>query len=199
MRARVKQSASLVSSQSQGSISGAFRNASRKQVPLQRMHEFEHQLIGKVVEKIAALDSEIKIRGRKGATFPSKNRNHQMQTQADYLKEANLRLLSEKEIKLNLFLTELLNYFDLRFRHFDSMQGQQDANLYFAEPLLQTFLELILAQPKSNFVQFLALYVIGQVNNRSISTAARNTAKLFLEKVLSELIRKAFPQGAGMQ
>jgi hypothetical protein len=40
--------------------------------------EFEQNLIAKVIDKIAMLDAEVKIRGRIGATFPSSNPNHKM-------------------------------------------------------------------------------------------------------------------------
>jgi len=56
------------------------------------------------------LDAEVKIRGRKGATFPSQNPSHKMQTEEEFIKETSLRFYSEKEIKINLFLEGLMDY-----------------------------------------------------------------------------------------
>jgi hypothetical protein len=33
--------------------------------------KFEQDLLGRVIDKIATLDAEVKLRGRKGAAFPS--------------------------------------------------------------------------------------------------------------------------------
>jgi len=56
------------------------------------------------------LDAEVKIRGRKGATFPSQNLNHKMQTEEEFVKEISLRFYSEKELKINLVLGGLMEY-----------------------------------------------------------------------------------------
>ena len=53
------------------SVSGVFKSANKRQLPLRQALEFENQLMSKTIDKIAMLDAEIKIRGRKGATFPS--------------------------------------------------------------------------------------------------------------------------------
>lgn len=67
------------SQNSQTSLSGIFKQEAKRSAPLRQTLEFEQQLLGKVVDKIAMLDSEVKIRGRKGATFPSANKNHRIQ------------------------------------------------------------------------------------------------------------------------
>lgn len=47
------------------------------------------------------LDATIKIRGRKGATFPSPNGKSQpMQTEDDFVKEAGLRFWTQKDVNL---------------------------------------------------------------------------------------------------
>ena len=74
------------------------------------MLEFEQRLLAKIIDKIAMLDAEVKIRGRKGATFPSQNLNHKMQTEEEFVKEISLRFYSEKEVKINLVLGGLLEY-----------------------------------------------------------------------------------------
>jgi len=72
--------------------------------------EFEQRLLAKIIDKIAMLDAEVKIRGRKGATFPSQNLNHKMQTEEEFVKEISLRFYSEKELKINLVLGGLMEY-----------------------------------------------------------------------------------------
>ena len=76
----------------------------------------EKQLLNKVIDTIAKLDAEVKIRGRKGATFPSHHNN--LQSQKDYENELNQRFYSEKEVKVNVMLTNLLQYVKLRLRNF---------------------------------------------------------------------------------
>lgn len=56
------------------------------------------------------LDAEVKIRGRKGAAFPSQNANHKMQTEEDYHKEISLRFYTDKEVKVNLMMHGLMEY-----------------------------------------------------------------------------------------
>jgi hypothetical protein len=60
--------------------------------------------------------------------------------------------LSEKEVKADLIMGELLGYLRTRLRHFDKLQGQDNANQFFVEPLLTIFEERIFMQAKSNFV-----------------------------------------------
>lgn len=75
--------------------------------------KFEQQLISNTIEKIAMLDADVKIRGRKGSTFPSLNgEKHNersdnpiwIQTNNDYEKELSLRIYNDKEIKICLML-----------------------------------------------------------------------------------------------
>ena len=76
--------------------------------------EFEQNLIAKVIDKIAMLDAEVKIRGRKGATFPSSNPNHKMQTEEEYENEISLRFYNDKEVKISLLMNGLLDYLSER-------------------------------------------------------------------------------------
>ena len=91
---------------------------------------------------IAKLDAEVKIRGRKGATFPSKI-SREIQSQQDYEKEVNLRIYSEKEVKINLMMDGLLKYLHTRLKLFSKMQGNNSINEFFVEPLLTIFEEKI--------------------------------------------------------
>ena len=76
------------------------------------MLEFEHQLLARIIDKIAMLDAEVKLRGRKGAAFPS--HSHKMQTLDEFIQESNLRFYTDKELKINLMLTDLLDYISTR-------------------------------------------------------------------------------------
>ena len=52
-------------------MSSMFKQAPKRNEPLKLALIFEQQLLSKVIDTIAKLDAEVKIRGRKGATFPS--------------------------------------------------------------------------------------------------------------------------------
>lgn len=115
------------------------------------------------------LDADVKIRGRKGATFPSQNPSQKIQSQEEFEKEISLRFYSEKEVKINLMLGGLLNYLGERLRNFDRIQPSSfSANDYFVEPLLTVFEERIFKQQKSNFVQYITLFIIGHVERSDI-------------------------------
>jgi len=99
------------------------------------------------------LDAEVKLRGRKGAAFPSQNSQNRMQTQDEYMKEMSLRFYTDKEVKINLMMHGLLNYLGNRLKHFNSFQPVTiSANQYFVEPLLSIFEDRLYKQAKSNFV-----------------------------------------------
>jgi hypothetical protein len=91
-------------------------------------------------------------------------------------------------------MSELFVYISTRLKYFDKLHGLGNANEFFVEPLLTIFEERIFVQSKSNFVQFITLYVIGHINGNKIGSNAKKACKLFLEKVLSHLIRKAIPE-----
>jgi hypothetical protein len=48
-----------------------FLEASKRFEPIRKAISFEKELIAITVDRIAALDAEVKIRPRRGATFPS--------------------------------------------------------------------------------------------------------------------------------
>lgn len=67
------------------------------------------------------LDAEVKLRGRKGAAFPSQNSNHKMQTEEEYIQEVSLRFFSDKEVKINLMMQGLMTYLSTRLQKFDKL------------------------------------------------------------------------------
>lgn len=75
---------------------------------LEQVLKFEQDLMGKVIDKIATLDAEVKLRGRKGAAFPSQIASNKMQTMNEYMQEVSLRFYSEKEVKINLMMQGLM-------------------------------------------------------------------------------------------
>lgn len=87
----------------------------------------------------------------------------------------------------------LLKYLHTRLTKFPKMQGNINIDEFFVEPLLIIFEERIFKQTKSNFVQYIALFIFGSINSNKIGSIARSACKLFIEKVLSYLIRKSFP------
>jgi len=90
----------------------------------------------------------------------------------------------------------LMDYLGGRLAKFDWLQPPQcSANNYFVEPLLTIFEERLYKQNKSNFVQYIILFMIGHVSSKSvkISSNARSACKLYMERILSHLILKAFP------
>lgn len=78
------------------------------------MLKFEQDLLGRVIDKIATLDAEVKLRGRKGAAFPSMLQSNRMQTEAEYMQEVSLRFYSDKEVKINLMMQGLMGYLSSR-------------------------------------------------------------------------------------
>jgi hypothetical protein len=120
-----------------------------------------------------------------------------MQTEEDYIREVSLRFYSEKEVKINLMMKGLMDYLSNRLKNFDKLQPIEcSANTYFVEPLLTIFEDRLYKQAKSNFVQYLILFIVGHVASKQvkISLNARNACKLYMERILSHLILRSFPQ-----
>lgn len=130
------------------------------------------------------------MRGRKGAAFPS--HMHKIQPLTEYLQEQSLRFYTDKELKINLMLTELLSYLQMRFEKFDKLQPNS-TTVDFVEPLLSIFEERLYKQAKSNFVQHIILFIIQQVEKPGLPKAARTASKMYMERILSHLILRAFP------
>lgn len=88
---------------------------------LKQMLDFEQRFIALSIEKIAMLDSEVKIKARKGAHFPSHKVAGKAQIEGleEFEKDLFFRFLTEEEIKVDLLLTSLLNYIKKRLASFD--------------------------------------------------------------------------------
>lgn len=65
------------------------------------------------------LDAEVKLRGRKGAAFPSQNTNNKIQSDEEYVRELSLRFYTDKEVKVNLMMHGLVDYLGGRLAKFD--------------------------------------------------------------------------------
>jgi hypothetical protein len=65
------------------------------------------------------LDAEVKLRGRKGAAFPSQNANNKIQSDEEYVREISLRFYTDKEVKVNLMMHGLMDYLGGRLAKFD--------------------------------------------------------------------------------
>ena len=117
------------------------------------------------------------------------------------MKETSLRFYTEKEVKINLLLEGLFDYLGDRLKNFDKFQPQKcSAYTYFVEPLLTIFEERIFKQSKSNFVQYITLFIVGHVESRNLlSKNALTACKLYMERILSHLILRAFPTRASGQ
>jgi len=63
-----------------------------------------------------------------------------------------LRFYTEKEVKIFLMMGDLLNYLRTKLKNFSKMQGNENIDQNFVEPLLTIFEERIFKQTKSNFV-----------------------------------------------
>jgi hypothetical protein len=119
-----------------------------------------------------------------------------MQSEEDYMREVSLRFYTEKEVKINLMMKGLMGYLSSRLKNFDKLQPIEcSANTYFVEPLLTIFEDRLYKQAKSNFVQYLILFIVGHVASKEvkISVNARNACKLYMERILSHLILRSFP------
>ena len=120
-----------------------------------------------------------------------------MQTESDYISEMSVRFYTDKEIKINLMMNDLLDYLKNRLQKFDKLQPSTlVSSNYFVEPLLTIFEDRLYKQAKSNFVQYIILYIIGYVRSKSvkISSNARKACKVYMGRILSYLILRAFPE-----
>lgn len=52
-------------------MSAAFKQINEVPATLKIAQEFEKQVLKTIIDKIAMLDADVRIKGRKGATFPS--------------------------------------------------------------------------------------------------------------------------------
>ena len=85
----------------------------------------EKQVLLHCIEKIATLDaSDLKLKPRKGSTYPNREGKHAMQTVEDYERELNMRFLTDKELKNTLLLVELFSYIKKRITFFNRYEGE---------------------------------------------------------------------------
>jgi hypothetical protein len=126
-------------------------------------------LLSHEIEKISALDAtDLKLKPRKGSTYPGKEGQAAMQSVEDYTKDLTLRFLTDKELKNCLLLVELFSYLKKRLVYFHKYEGDllgidQGSNV-FNDCLLSCFEERIFAQNKSKLLQFIPLFVMGHAN-----------------------------------
>lgn len=72
------------------------------------------------------------------------------------------------------------------------------ADTFFVEPLLTIFEDRLYKQAKSNFIQYIILFIVGHVNIKDrIDSNARIACKSYMQRILSYLILKAFPESGG--
>lgn len=81
----------------------------------------------------------------------------------------------------------------MRLKAFEKTQGNANVSSNFVEPLVSTFWERIFRQSKSNFVQYIPLFMISQVSAEGVGSRGKQACQLFLEKMLSHLVRLALP------
>jgi len=109
--------------------------ASKRFEPIRRAIGFERDLIAKIVDKVAALDAEVKIRGRRGATYPSQlghnvskegaviKKQSWIQSHDEFAKDLEHRFLSDKEVKLSLMIEGLFEYLHERLINWEKYQA----------------------------------------------------------------------------
>ena len=92
--------------------------------PLRQAIELEKALLSHSIEKIAALDAaDLKMKPRRGSTYPVREGQAPAQTHEDYNRELSLRFLTDKELKNSLLLVELFAYLRKRIVHFHKYEG----------------------------------------------------------------------------
>lgn len=89
----------------------------------------------------------------------------------------------------------LLNYLNDRLRNFEKMQPISfSVETYFVEPLITIFEENIFKQQKSNFVQYITLFIIAHVGQGNlVYKGAQHACRQYMERILSYLIIRSFP------
>lgn len=110
-----------------------FLEASKRFEPIRRAIALEKDLIAQIVDRIAALDAEVKIRGRRGATYPSSlghskegptlKKQSWIQSSEEFAQDLAHRFLSDKEVKLSLMIESLFEYLHERLLNFDKYQA----------------------------------------------------------------------------
>ena len=131
------------------------------------------------------LDSEVKVKTRKGAHYPSKH-NRDIQPLKEFQKELSNRYLTEEEIKLNLMLSSLLDHINSRMNSFDGDNGlgsklsQSECKKTFIMPMVRTFEENIFSLSRSSYVQYVPLLLIAHTNVENKPFAQR-IARIFTE------------------
>ena len=134
------------------------------------------------IEKIAALDAaDLKLKPRKGSTYPVRQGQSQMQSVDDYCRELNLRFLTDKELKNSLLLVELFGYLKKRIVFFHKYEGdllgaEQGSNL-LSDCLIKVFEERIFTQNKSKLLQLIPLYVMGFADKTLAAVASAETTQ----------------------
>ena len=92
--------------------------------PVQQALDIEKAILRHSIEKISAIDaSDIKLKPRKGSTYPVRIGKPPMQTAEDFSKDLNNRFLTDKELKNCLLLIELFAYLRKRIVYFHKYEG----------------------------------------------------------------------------
>ena len=93
-----------------------------------RALDLEKQMILSYIEKIASLDAaDIKLKPRRGSTFPSKDGINNIQSLEEYQKELSLRFFTDKELKNVLLIIQFFSYMNKRItshdKYYESLIG----------------------------------------------------------------------------
>lgn len=119
----------------QTSVKSQFLEASKRFEPIRRAIQLEKDLLAQIIDRVAALDAEVKIRVRRGATYPSQlghnvskegaivKKQSWIQSQEDYTNDLQHRFLSDKEVKVNLMNEQLFEYLHSRLVNFEKYQA----------------------------------------------------------------------------
>ena len=132
----------------------------------------ESQVFKIVVESVANLDVDIKIRMRKGThlvkIFNSKDSNEKsvalnkiaqkIETKEQYSQKMAVRYQDEKEIKVELMLTSFLSTIEEKINIMN--KGGKRSVQKFSEFFMTLCCDKVLNVSQSNFIQYIPLFII---------------------------------------
>jgi len=149
--------------------------------------------------------ADLKLKPRKGSTYPVREGQGTAQSAEDYDRELKLRFLTDKELKNSLLLNELFGYLRKRIFFFtkyeSALLGSDQGSNMLTDCLLSVFEQRIFSQNKSKLLQFIPLFVMGHAHTKltnptlktPLSAEAVKACNTFGQLIFSFLVRTAFP------
>ena len=132
----------------------------------------EKQLVLCYLEKIASLDAaDIKIKARRGSTFPSKDGIDNIQSLEEYQKELSLRFFTDKELKNVFLIMQFFTYMSRRLQNHEKyyeklIEKTSESSDTLLVTLIDFFTERIFIHNRSKLLQYLPLFFMSNQDKK---------------------------------